>query len=346
MIHAQMRASSPPESGAGLAFLGSLVLHVALGAAMVLAVHRTPPEDPVVQAELWSSLPPMQPATPAKSAPPPVPEPAPVAPAEPMPPPAPAAAEPVPSEADIALEKKRAEEDRALRARREAQERAERERIAQQRAAQEKLARDRAAKQKAEKDRAEKAALEEAARQSALARQKAAEDLKRRAEQEKLAKQKAAEEERRRQAAIKKEVDRQRKEQEQLVLKQLGNDARARVADEGKDQVTKAGVSGGAKIGDRSGVLASYAALIRAHIRVNIRGFDPASAPNNPEVIFEVSQLANGRISSIVMKQSSGNTAWDATVRRAIEVSNPLPRASDGSVEPVLTLSFRPQDPR
>nr|UOZ97286.1 hypothetical protein NCPCFENI_01204 [Cupriavidus sp.] len=161
-----------------------------------------------------------------------------------------------------------------------------------------------------------------------------------------MAKQKAAEEERRRQAAIKKEVDRQRREQEQLVLKQLGNDAKARAADEGKDQVTKAGVSGGAKIGDRSGVLASYAALIRAHIRVNIRGFDPARAPNNPEVIFEVSQLANGQISSIVMKQSSGNSAWDATVRRAIEASSPLPRAPDGSVEPVLTLSFRPQDPR
>ncbi|MBM3375687.1 MAG: cell envelope integrity protein TolA [Betaproteobacteria bacterium] len=344
MVHAQMRASSPPESSAGLAFLGSLVLHIVLGAAMVLAVHRPPPEDPVVQAELWSSLPPMQPARPAPPVTP-APEPAPVAPAEPMPP-APEAAEPVPSEADIALEKKRAEEDRALRARREAQERAEKERIAQQRAAQEKLAREKTAKDRAEKDKAEKAAREEAARQSALAQKKAAEDLKRRAEQEKVAKQKAAEEEQRRQAAIKKEVDRQRKEQEQLVLKQLGNDARARAADEGKDQMTKAGVSGGAKIGDRSGVLASYAALIRAHIRVNIRGFDPDRAPNNPEVIFEVSQLANGQITGIVMRQSSGNTAWDATVRRAIEASSPLPRAPDGSVEPVLTLSFRPQDPR
>lgn len=345
MVHAQMRASSPPESGAGLAFLGSVALHIALGAVMVLAVNRPPPEEPVVQAELWSSLPPMQPATPATPAPPPAPEPPPAAAPEPIPPP-PQAAEPAPTEADIALEKKRAEEDRALQARREAQERAEKERIAQQKAAQEKLARERAAREKAEKDKAEKAALEEAARQSALARQKAAEELKRRAEQDKLAKQKAAEEEQRRQAAIKKEVDRQRREQEQLVLKQLGNDAKARAADEGKDQVTKAGVSGGAKIGDRSGVLASYAALIRTHIRVNIRGFDPARAPNNPEVIFEVSQLANGQISNIVMKQSSGNSAWDATVRRAIEASSPLPRAPDGSVEPVLTLSFRPQDPR
>jgi colicin import membrane protein len=340
VIHAQIRASSPPESGAGLAFLGSLVLHIALSAAMVFAVHRPPPEDPVVQAELWSSLPPLQPAIPATQAPPPAPEPEPVAPAESVPPPL-KAAEPAPTEADIALEKKRAEEEQAFRARREAQERAEKERVSQQKAAQEKLAREKAAKEKAEK-----AALEEAARQAAIAQQKAVEDLNRRAEQEKVAKQKAAEEEQRRQAAIKKEVERQRIEQEQLVLKQLGNDARARAADEGKDQVTKAGVSGGAKIGDRSGVLASYAALIRAHIRVNIRGFDPARAPNNPEVIFEVSQLANGQISSIVMKQSSGNTAWDATVRRAIEASSPLPRASDGSVEPVLTLSFRPQDPR
>lgn len=333
MIPAQMRASSPPESGAGLAFLGSVFLHLAIGAVMVLAAQRPTPEDPVVQAELWSSLPPMQPPTPAQAATPPAPEPEPNAAAAEPSSPAPAPAEAAPSEADIALEKKRAEEEQARRAQQEAQERAEKERIAQQKAAQEKRAR-------------EKAALEEAARQSALARQKAAEELKRRAEQDKAAKQKAAEEERRRQAAIKKEIDRQRREQEELVLKQFGNDAKARAADEGKDQATKAGVSGGAKIGDRSGVLASYAALIRAHIRVNIRGFDPARAPNNPEVIFEVAQLASGQITGIVMKQSSGNTAWDATVERAIRASSPLPRASDGSVEPVLTLSFRPQDPR
>ena len=344
MIHPVPGDSRPPETGTFLAFALSIAVHIAIGTAMVLAVEkRQPEEDPVVQAELWSSLPPMQPATPAELPPPKPTVSSSQEPIEALTQGPTLAAQAAPTEADIALEKKRLEQERASKAQQDAQAREERERIAREKQIQEKAARDKASKERAEKEKAE---LTEAARQAVIAREEAARDLKRRQQEERLAKKRAEDEKRQREAAIKKEIDRQRREQEELVLKQFGNDAKARSADDGKDRTTKAGVSGGAKIGDRSGVIASYVAAIRAHVRDNIRGFDPSRAPNNPEVIFDVVQQSNGLISSITMKQSSGNTAWDTTVERAIRASSPLPRASDGSVEPLLTLSFRPQDPR
>lgn len=329
MTHPASEALSPQQPGPGLPFVGALLVHMAIGTAMLLAVHRPVPEEPVVQAELWASLPPLQPAAATAPQEPPVPDS--VTAQAPAPPPEVKTEAPAP-EPDIALEKKRLEEERQRKEQEAVKARADKERLAQQKSLADRLAREKAA--------SEKATQEKAARENAAKERAAAEEAAR------LARQKAAEEKRQRDAAIKKEVDRQRREQEELVLKQLGNDAKARPADEGKDRTTKAGVSGGAKIGDRSGVLASYVAAIRAHVRENIRGFDPSRAPNNPEVVFEVVQTPAGLISSITLKQSSGNTAWDNTVERAIRASSPLPKASDGSVEPLLTLAFRPQDPR
>ena len=94
---------------------------------------------------------------------------------------------------------------------------------------------------------------------------------------------------------------------------------------------------------DRQNFLAEYASSIRARIRSRI-SFDPARAPDNPEVIFVVEQQSNGRVVKVTKKQSSGNAGWDAAVERAIWGSSPLPSASDGTVENLLTLAFRPLD--
>jgi colicin import membrane protein len=128
-------------------------------------------------------------------------------------------------------------------------------------------------------------------------------------------------------------------------LARLGLDPNAKATGKSKDVATKAGVVGGAEVGDKTGELADYAAMIRARVLARIR-FDPSRAPGNPEVIFIVEQLPSGEISGIRKTKSSGVVAWDEAVERAIRASDPLPKKKDGTVERVLELRFRPNEDR
>jgi colicin import membrane protein len=180
--------------------------------------------------------------------------------------------------------------------------------------------------------------------QAMIAREVAAKEQRKREEDERLAKKLAEEEKRRQEAKLKKALEAQRLEQK-AILKQFGSDPKAKAAHVSKDRITKDGGSGGAEIGDRSGVLADYSAAIRARILSRVK-FDPVRAPGNPETTFEVVQLPTGEITRVTLLRPSGNPAWDTAVERAIQQSNPLPKASDGSVEPRLILSFRPAVPQ
>ncbi len=183
-----------------------------------------------------------------------------------------------------------------------------------------------------------KKAKEEAAKREAAKREATkAQEAKQREEANKRAQaEKAAQ--RQREALRQAELDR--------INKSLGLDAKAKASSQGKDVASKAGVAGGAEQGVRSGLLAGYQDAIRAKIRSRILGFDPARAPSNPEVIYIVEQLPTGQISRVQLQKASGMPEWDATVRRAIELSDPLPKAEDGSVERRLELRFRPLDKR
>ena len=287
-----------------VATLGSLTVHAALGLAMLLAIDVQKEEPPVVQAELWSSLPAEiaanAPLAPAPTPSPPIKD---IAPAQPN-----------AEEAEIALAKKKAEEEET---RRKAEEQAERDRLV---------------KEKAEKDRQDKL------KQARITKEKEEAERRKKRADEKAARERAALEQRRKEA-----TERIRQEQLAQVRQSLGQDPKAKAADQGEDVRTKAGVAGGAEIGDRTGVLADYAASIRARIRNRI-SFDPARAPDNPEVVFVVEQQATGRVLKVTKKKSSGNAGWDAAVERAIWGSSPLPKTADGSVENPLTLAFRPLD--
>ena len=287
-----------------VATLGSLTVHAALGLAMLLAIDVQKEEPPVVQAELWSSLPAEiaanAPLAPAPTPSPPIKD---IAPAQPN-----------AEEAEIALAKKKAEEEEA---RRKAEEQAERDRLV---------------KEKAEKDRQDKL------KQARITKEKEEAERRKKRADEKAARERAELEQRRKEA-----TERIREEQLAQVRQSLGQDPKAKAADNGDDLRTKAGVAGGAEIGDRTGVLADYAASIRARIRNRI-SFDPARAPDNPEVVFVVEQQATGRVLKVTKKKSSGNAGWDAAVERAIWGSSPLPKTADGSVENPLTLAFRPLD--
>ena len=309
-----------------VATLGSLTVHAALGLALLLAIDVKKEEPPVVQAELWSSLP-AEIAADAPVAPPAQPSPAikDVSPAQPN-----------AEEAEIGLAKKKAEE---VEIRRKAEEQAEKDRALkakqadeQKRRADEKAERDRLVKEKAEKDRQDKL------KQARVTKEKEEAERRKKLSDEKAARERAALEQRRKEA-----TERIRQEQLAQVRQSLGQDPKAKAADQGEDVRTKAGVAGGAEMGDRTGVLADYAASIRARIRNRI-SFDPARAPDNPEVVFVVEQQATGRVLKVTKKKSSGNAGWDAAVERAIWGSSPLPKTADGLVENPLTLAFRPLD--
>ncbi len=292
----------------------ALMVHLLLAAALMVSIDWRAADDPeVVQAELWSSLPAERPPT-RQAAVIPAAEPTPPAPAPPKPtPPAPAPPEPTPPAPAPDLSLQRAKEDAAKQeaAKREAAKVQEANRRAQEAKAKAAKAREAQEKQAREKQAQEKQAQEKAAAARSLQRQR---DALRQAE-----------------------LDR--------INKSLGLDPNAKAASRGKDTATKAGVVGGAEQGVRSGLLAGYQDAIRSRIRSRIR-FDPARAPSNPEVIYIVEQLPTGQISRIELRKASGIEEWDVAVRRAIEASDPLPKADDGSVERRLELRFRPLDKR
>ena len=292
----------------------ALMVHLLLAAALMVSIDWRAADDPeVVQAELWSSLPAERPPT-RQAAVIPAAEPTPPAPAPPKPtPPAPAPPEPTPPAPAPDLSLQRAKEDAAKQeaAKREAAKVQEANRRAQEAKAKAAKAREAQEKQAREKQAQEKQAQEKAAAARSLQRQR---DALRQAE-----------------------LDR--------INKSLGLDPNAKAASRGKDTATKAGVVGGAEQGVRSGLLAGYQDAIRSRIRSRIR-FDPARAPSNPEVIYIVEQLPTGQISRIELQKASGIEEWDVAVRRAIEASDLLPKADDGSVERRLELRFRPLDKR
>lgn len=201
-------------------------------------------------------------------------------------------------------------------------------------------AREDAAKQEAAKREADK--VQEANRRAQEAKAKAA---KAREAQEKQAREKQAQEKAAAARSLQRQRDALRQAELDRINKSLGLDPNAKAASRGKDTATKAGVVGGAEQGVRSGLLAGYQDAIRSRIRSRIR-FDPARAPSNPEVIYIVEQLPTGQISRIELQKASGIEEWDMAVRRAIEASDPLPKADDGSVERRLELRFRPLDKR
>ena len=88
---------------------------------------------------------------------------------------------------------------------------------------------------------------------------------------------------------------------------------------------------------------ADYVAKIHGKIKGNFNiQFD---IKGNPQAIFEVEQLVSGEIYKVTLTKSSGNTAFDEAVDRAIRKSSPLPKPERTDLfEKVLELKFRPLD--
>lgn len=94
------------------------------------------------------------------------------------------------------------------------------------------------------------------------------------------------------------------------------------------------------------GLIAEYKAKIQAKIKANVN--KTLCGDGSPEIRVDISVLPTGQISgSPNITKSSGNTACDEAVERAIIASEPLPLPDDPSLKAQfknLKLKFRPND--
>ncbi|MES2363630.1 MAG: cell envelope integrity protein TolA [Pseudomonadota bacterium] len=138
----------------------------------------------------------------------------------------------------------------------------------------------------------------------------------------------------------------------QKQAKQQDNDKQAQAAakklrdDNLKRMMGQAGASGGpSSTGTAqrsSGPSASYGGKVRAKVKPNVVFTDDIAG--NPTAEVEVRTTADGTIISQRLVKSSGNTAWDDAVIKAIIRTGSMPRDVDGRVPTPMILEFRPKD--
>jgi len=329
MQNKERNSFQPPKPGGkGRSFALALLAHALLLAALTWGIDwKTKSDNSIsVSAELWSALPreaaprlqePVETTLPPeqKPQPSPKPEPQPAPNPEPKPqptPPKPApkpAPEPDRQDAEIALKKEKAEREKKQR---------------EDKLRQEKLREEKAKelKDKEQKAKAEKLKEEEKERE----KKKLAEKAKQQAEEKKRAEAKALKE-----AQEKAEEEKQAEANRQANIRRMQGMAGATGDDNAKGSALKA-----------SGPTASYAGRIRARIKPNIAFNDDVEG--NPKAEVEVRVGTDGTILSRKLIQASGNKAWDEAVLKAIDKTGNLPRDTDGQVQPVMVISFRPKD--
>lgn len=124
------------------------------------------------------------------------------------------------------------------------------------------------------------------------------------------------------------------------ALKKLQQEALAEEKSTGDQQALSA------KAAANAGVVDEFRSKIQAKIRGNVN--KSLCGEGNPELKFEIGLLPTGELSgSPKLIKSSGSTACDEAVERAIMASEPLPLPSDASLMSQfrnLKLKFRPND--
>lgn len=169
----------------------------------------------------------------------------------------------------------------------------------------------------------------------------------------------AAEAEEERQAAAKQK----REDAKKLEAKKAADDKKTKDANEAKEKAALAAAAasreaqmrrvkgildatggetstGGAK--QSAGPSAGYGGRVVARVKPNIVLTDDIAG--NPVASVEVRAASDGTIISRKLIKSSGNSAWDNAVLRAIDKTEILPRDVDGHVPSPLVMNFRPKD--
>ena len=294
----------------------ALVVHALLIVALTAGIQWKQDNSLSVEAELWSAVPmAAAPKLVEVEAPPPPPAPKP----EPAPKPVVKAPEPpAPNrDADIALAKKRKiEEEKKLQEALKAEERRKEE---------VKKEAEKKAKAKLEEDKRKLEAKKEEERKDKERKEKERAEKERK---EKEAKKQAEQKDSKASAEEAKKLDAIRKEN----MKRIAGLAGA----SGNENATGTAMKS-------SGPSDSYGGRIRARVKPNIT-FDPSSVSGNPAAEVEVRCAPDGTIVSKKLVKSSGNSAWDNAVLKAIDKTEILPRDTDGRVHSPLLLVFKPND--
>jgi colicin import membrane protein len=294
----------PPPEGTARSVGAALVVHALLIVALTAGIQWKQDNSLSVEAELWSAVP-MAAAPKLVEVEAPPPPPAP----KPEPAPKPVVKAPEPPapnrDADIALAKKRKiEEEKKIQEALKAEERRKEE-----------------VKKEAEKKA--KAKLDDDKRK--LEAKKERKDKERK---EKEAKKQAEQKDSKASAEEAKKLEAIRKEN----MKRIAGLAGA----SGSENATGTAMKS-------SGPSDSYGGRIRARVKPNIT-FDPSSVSGNPAAEVEVRCAPDGTIVSRKLTKSSGNSAWDNAVLKAIDKTEILPRDTDGRVHSPLLLVFKPND--
>jgi colicin import membrane protein len=309
----------PPDAGKGRALVAALFVHGLLLIALTAGIQWQQDDPLSVEAELWSAVP-MAAAPPlAAVEPPPTPAPEPTPEPQPEPAPKPVAVKPPPPEvnreADIALAKRRQqiENEKKLQEAKEAEKRKQLERRKEdEKKAELKKAQEKKDKLKAEEDKRKLDAKR---------------DDERKEKERKEAKQLQAQKEAKQAAEEAKKLEAIRAEN----MRRIAGMAGATGSDNATGNALRA-----------SGPSDSYGGRIRARIKPNIT-FTEDIASNTPAEV-EVRCSPDGTIVGRKLVKSSGSTAWDNAVLKAIDKTEVLPRDTDGRVHSPLIISFRPRD--
>lgn len=88
-----------------------------------------------------------------------------------------------------------------------------------------------------------------------------------------------------------------------------------------------------------NGPSGDYASLIRSRVSPNIVFED--NAVGNPVVEVELQMASDGTITGRRITISSGSSAWDQAVLRALDRTMVLPRDSDGQIYSPIRMEFR-----
>ena len=198
---------------------------------------------------------------------------------------------------------------------------------------------------------------EEAKRKEEEIRLRKEEEIRRKEEEARIrkeeeeARRKEEEAKRKEEEARRKEEEARRKQEEARRLEQ-----EAKEAEEQRQQQIKRLKSLGAsatgpvdpiKESQGSGKPSdSYLGRLRARVKPNITFSDSQlqSIRGNPAAEVEVIVSPSGQIIGMKLTQSSGNTAWDQAVLKAIEKTSTLPRDENGKIPPKIPFVFRPRD--
>jgi len=312
----------PPPKGTASSVCAALVVHALLIVALTAGVQWKQDNSLSVEAELWSAVPmAAAPALVEVETPPPPPPPAP----KPEPAPKPVVKAPEPPapnrDADIALAKKRKiEEEKKLQDALKAEER-------------------RKDDVKKEAEKKAKAKIDEDKRKLEAKKEEGRKDKER------------LEKEKQKERAEKERKDKEaKKQQEQKDSKAAADDAKKLDAIRKENMKRIEGLAGASGNENATGTAMkasgpsdSYGGRIRARVKPNIT-FDPSSISGNPAAEVEVRCAPDGTIVSKKLVKSSGNSAWDNAVLKAIDKTEILPRDTDGRVHSPLLLVFKPND--